>query len=71
MNFFFYLKKVSDDVDHEHIARLTDGFSGSDLRELCRNAALYRVRDYCKEESRLESQPDRYGDLLLSVWLMI
>lgn len=43
----------------DHIARLTDTFSGSDLRELCRNAALYRVRDYCKEESKLETQPDR------------
>lgn len=55
----FFLLKVSDDVDLEHISRLTDGFSGSDLRELCRNAALYRVRDYCKEESKMESQPER------------
>lgn len=50
---------MSDDVDMEHIAKLTDGFSGSDLRELCRNAALYRVRDYCKEESKMEAQTGR------------
>lgn len=50
---------MSDDVDLDHISRLTDGFSGSDLRELCRIAALYRVRDYCKEESKMESQPER------------
>lgn len=36
---------VSKDVDITKIARLTEGFSGSDLKELCRNAALYRVRD--------------------------
>uniref|UniRef100_A0A131YIZ0 26s proteasome regulatory subunit n=1 Tax=Rhipicephalus appendiculatus TaxID=34631 RepID=A0A131YIZ0_RHIAP len=36
---------VSKDVNITKIARLTEGFSGSDLRELCRNAALYRVRD--------------------------
>lgn len=53
---------VSDDVDMEHISKLTDGFSGSDLRELCRIAALYRVRDYCKEESKMESQPESPSD---------
>ncbi|GIZ04119.1 ATPase family AAA domain-containing protein 1-B [Caerostris extrusa] len=41
---------VAEDVSMEEIAKLTDGFSGSDLRELCRNAALYRVRDYCNAE---------------------
>lgn len=32
------------DVDLNHLAKLTNGFSGSDLRELCRNASVYRVR---------------------------
>ncbi|XP_022900366.1 outer mitochondrial transmembrane helix translocase-like [Onthophagus taurus] len=39
---------VEDNVDVNKIARSTDGFSGSDLRELCRNASVYRVRDYMK-----------------------
>lgn len=39
----------------EEISKLTDGFSGSDLRELCRNAALYRVRDYCNAEIKNET----------------
>lgn len=41
---------VSKDVNITKIARLTEGFSGSDLRELCRNAALYRVRDLLRIE---------------------
>jgi len=41
---------ISSDLDVEAIAKCTDGFSGSDLRELCRNAAVYRVRDYVRQE---------------------
>ncbi len=32
------------------LAEKTEGFSGSDLRELCRNAAIYRVRDLIRAE---------------------
>ncbi|XP_035211921.1 ATPase family AAA domain-containing protein 1-B-like [Stegodyphus dumicola] len=53
---------VSDEVNVDEIAMLTDGFSGSDLRELCRNAALYRVRDYCKEEIKAEALGDSPSD---------
>ncbi|CAH0564705.1 unnamed protein product [Brassicogethes aeneus] len=49
---------VSPDIDVDVIAQSTDGFSGSDLRELCRNASIYRVRDYLKNhvEHRTTSQ---------------
>ncbi|XP_066994324.2 outer mitochondrial transmembrane helix translocase [Anabrus simplex] len=40
---------TSDDVDLNRLAKLTENFSGSDLREMCRNASVYRVRDYCRE----------------------
>lgn len=58
---------ISDDVDIEKIGKLTDGFSGSDLRELCRNASVYRVRDYMRTtehtddsnyQSTASSQPE-------------
>jgi len=39
------LETVSECVDTWRLAKLTEGFSGSDLRELCRSAAINRVRD--------------------------
>ncbi|EFA07759.1 outer mitochondrial transmembrane helix translocase [Tribolium castaneum] len=57
---------VAHDVDIDRLARLTDGFSGSDLRELCRNGSVYRVRDYMKTHSDtvLDSSEDEYQDAL-------
>lgn len=42
---------TAEDVDLHRIAKLAENFSGSDLREMCRNASVYRVRDYMKVES--------------------
>ncbi|XP_006811398.2 outer mitochondrial transmembrane helix translocase-like [Saccoglossus kowalevskii] len=39
---------LSDDIDLTMIAEETSNYSGSDLRELCRNASVYRVKDYIK-----------------------
>ncbi|KAJ6633654.1 Outer mitochondrial transmembrane helix translocase [Pseudolycoriella hygida] len=41
----------SDDVDLNRIAKLTHGFSGSDIRELCRNASVFRIRNYMRNGS--------------------
>ncbi|XP_043197489.1 outer mitochondrial transmembrane helix translocase-like [Amphibalanus amphitrite] len=44
-------ESASDDIDFNRLAKLTDGFTGSDLRELCRTAAIYPVRDYMTSPS--------------------
>ncbi|XP_076052258.1 no mitochondrial derivative [Oratosquilla oratoria] len=41
-------EEPTEDLDVAAIARKTESFSGSDLRELCRNAAMYRLRDYMR-----------------------
>jgi len=46
---------VDRHVDLLEVAKETDGFSGSDLKEMCRDAALLCVREYvnsaCEEET--------------------
>ncbi|EDW88784.1 outer mitochondrial transmembrane helix translocase [Drosophila yakuba] len=37
-------EEISRDVDLNRLSKLTNGFSGSDLREMCRNASVYRMR---------------------------
>lgn len=46
---------VDDDVDLNRLSKLTTGFSGSDLRELCRNASVYRIRKYMKRNDSTSS----------------
>lgn len=63
---------ISEDVDISKIARSTEGFSGSDLRELCRNASVYRVRDFMKNakdpepssSTNVNESEDEYHDAL-------
>lgn len=43
------LENTADDVDLNRLAKLTVNFSGSDLRELCRNASVYRLREYVRK----------------------
>lgn len=39
---------IAEEVDMATLSIMTEGFSGSDLRELCRNASVYRVRDFVR-----------------------
>lgn len=41
-------EKISKNVDLDELTNMTRGFPGSDLRELCRNASVYRMREYMR-----------------------
>nr|AAM29321.1 AT28104p [Drosophila melanogaster] len=43
-------EQLSPSVNLKELARLTIGFSGSDLRELCRHASMYRMRQFMREK---------------------
>lgn len=45
------LKETELGIDFplDELAEQTEGLSGSDLKELCRNAAMVPVREYMKE----------------------
>jgi len=40
--------KLSSDFSVDRLAAATEGCSGSDLKELCRNAAMVPVREYMR-----------------------
>lgn len=43
--------KTAPDFKTEMLAQQTDGLSGSDLRELCRDAAMVPVREYMRSSA--------------------
>ncbi|XP_015604142.1 ATPase family AAA domain-containing protein 1-B [Cephus cinctus] len=43
---------ISEDIDTKILAKMTEGFSGSDIQELCRNASVYRIRDYLRSHTQ-------------------
>lgn len=44
--------KVEAGFSVEQLARRTDGLSGSDLRETCRNAAMIPVQEVMREKGK-------------------
>ncbi|KAK1366411.1 AAA domain-containing protein [Heracleum sosnowskyi] len=43
-------EKVENSIDFDHIAGLCDGYTGSDLLELCKQAAYFPIRDLLNAE---------------------
>ena len=43
-------EKVEDNIDFDRIAGLCDGYTGSDLLELCKKAAYFPIRDLLDAE---------------------
>jgi len=39
-------EELNANVDLDTVSDITDGFSGSDLKELCRTAAMFRVKEF-------------------------
>ena len=59
------MEVISDCVDTWRLAKLTEGFSGSDLRELCRSAAVCRVYQLKEDQEKLD--PINMEDLLTAL----
>ncbi|KAK9293153.1 hypothetical protein L1049_021140 [Liquidambar formosana] len=43
-------ESVEEGIDFDHIASLCEGYTGSDLLELCKNAAYYPIRELLNDE---------------------
>ncbi|KAK9137844.1 hypothetical protein Sjap_008438 [Stephania japonica] len=50
-------EKVKEGFDYEHVARLCEEYTGSDLFELCKQAAYLAVSDILRDEK--EGKPTR------------
>lgn len=46
---YAHLLQLSDDIDFVRVAREASGFSGSDVKEICRLAVLRRAKDLVDE----------------------
>jgi SpoVK/Ycf46/Vps4 family AAA+-type ATPase len=45
--------QCDESVVLDRVSEETEKFSGSDLRELCRHASIYRVREFMKKEDEM------------------
>jgi len=54
----FYLQ----DVDIDYLAKVTHGFSGADLTEICQRACKLAIRESIEQEIRRERERDANPD---------
>lgn len=54
---------IASDVDLNRLSKIAINFSGSDLRELCRNASIYRLREYVRINDNTTSQQASSSDI--------
>lgn len=43
-------EKVEENIDYDYVASLCEGYTGSDLLELCKKAAYFPIRDLLDAE---------------------
>lgn len=43
-------ERVENNIDYHHVANLCEGYTGSDILELCKKAAYFPIRDLLDEE---------------------
>lgn len=48
-------ERVQENINYESIATMCEGFSGSDILELCKQAAKFPIRDLLAHEKNGES----------------
>lgn len=48
-------ERVEEDINYDFIASLCEGFTGSDILELCKQAAYFPIREYLDEEKKGET----------------
>lgn len=58
-----------DAIDYRRLAQKTDGFTGSDLMEMCRTAAVFRIRDYISHEAQSTSVGDVFYDSIRPIMM--
>jgi len=55
-------EELSPNVNIDEISNLTEGFSGSDLKNLCIAAAYQSIRDFLKKEKNLKKRKNQNED---------
>ena len=48
------MESIADDIDFIRLSKLTEGFSGSDLREVCRTGSVYRMKELMASKAKHE-----------------
>ncbi|KAG2281613.1 hypothetical protein Bca52824_052833 [Brassica carinata] len=50
-------ERVEPDIDYDHLARLCEGYTGSDIFELCKKEAYFPIREILEEERKWRPCP--------------